>query len=232
MEIFTIKQRYYCLIFWAFLCPLFFTVYKAQERKFRSETLEPKTFQNSYYRNYDLVGKVKTSRWIVSNYETIGNTDKYYYIGYTDYIDLNFNNEGEPSLVKLLTKSIKAYKQPRDSKIENIVYEKEPVILLESSSIEDISIDYLNYTKHIDINNKLISKDTYFTYFYNEYGDLQDYNYISLNKDEQARHFQFIYKYDTKGNWTERILYEAPSGKDPSQKKEEVQKITRSITYY
>ncbi|MDP9961731.1 hypothetical protein [Chryseobacterium lathyri] len=235
MKTIKFKRRIHCSSFSTLLLLLFFTACSGQGKEkteFRSETSTPKKFQNQQYENYDLMGKAKTTQWEIFNYDTSGNTGKYYYNGYTDQIDLNFNKEGEPSLVKLVSKSIKAYQQPRDNKIENIVYEKNPVILLTSSSIEDISIDYLTYSSKVDPStNKLISENEYIKYYYNKYGDLQDY-IVTEGKDEEPRYFKFIYKYDKKNNWIERTLSEEFYDSDTPDDKEIIQKIVRIITYY
>lgn len=235
MKIIKFNRRVYYLRFSTLLLLLFFISCSGQKKKkaeFRSETNTPKKFQNKKYENYDLIGNVKTTRWEIFNYDTSGNTNTYYYKGYTDQIDLNFNKEGEPFLVKLVSKSIKAYQQPRDNKIENIVYEKEPVILSTSSSIEDISIDYLAYSSQVDSGtNKLIAENKYIKYYYNKYGDLQDY-IITAGKDEAPRYFKFAYKYDEKGNWVERILSEEFYDSETPDDKEIIQKIVRTITYY
>jgi hypothetical protein len=235
MKIIKFNRRVYYLRFSTLLLLLFFIACSGQEKKkteFRSETSTPKKFQNKKYENYDLIGNVKTTQWEIFNYDTSGNTNTYYYKGYTDQIDLNFNKEGEPFWVKLVSKSIKAYQQPRDNKIENIVYEKEPVILLTSSSIEDISIDYLAYSSKVDPGtNKLIAENKYIKYYYNKYGDLQDY-IITAGKDEAPRYFKFAYKYDEKGNWVERILSEEFYDSETPDDKEIIQKIVRTITYY
>lgn len=235
MKIFNTHMSTYYLAFSVLPLCLFFIDCSGQEKKgmqFHSETTQPRKFQNDCYEDYNLSGKVKTTQWAVFNYKVIGNTDKYYYKGYTDYIDLNFNAEGKPWQVKLLRKSIEAYQQPHNSKIENIVYEKIPVVLTESTSIDDISIDYLIYSKYVDSAGRLIDKDNFFKYFYNKQGDLQDYLFIPLEKNEEQRHFQFTYKYDAKGNWIERILYEESDDVNNPEKKDMVQKIIRSIIYY
>ncbi|MGC5743475.1 hypothetical protein [Chryseobacterium sp. NFX27] len=235
MKIIKFNRRVYSSGFSTLLLLFFFIGCSGQEKKkteFRSETSTPKKFQNKQYENYDLIGKVKTTQWEIFNYDTSGNTSKYYYKGYTDQIDLNFSKEGEPSLVKLVSKSIKAYQQPRDSKIENIVYEKKPVILLTSASIEDISIDYLTYSSKVDpVTKKLIAENEYIKYYYNKYGDLQDY-IVTDGKDEEPRYFKFVYKYDEKGNWVERTLSEEFYDSETPDDKEIIQKIVRTITYY
>ena len=142
-----------------------------------SETNEPKKFLSPYYAKYDLIGKVNKTIWTVWNYNETGNTDSYYYQGCIENINLGFANKGQPKNARLMRKSIKAYRQPKDNDMKNVVYEKASVLLDSAKSVDEITISHVEYSLFIDSTGKLKMKDDSFDYYYNSHGDMKDMIY-------------------------------------------------------
>ncbi|AWG25479.1 hypothetical protein [Flavobacterium kingsejongi] len=183
--------------------------------------MTPKKFASPDYEEFDLVGKVKKCVWQVWDYDVIGtNTDLYSgsYKGQVSSIAVHFSGAGILLDATGERRAITTYSvqhQAMVAKADNVVLER-------LSKVRGTAIDYNDYTKYRVSVSKLLAQDAYFEYRYNAQGDL--ITMVYRDKDE-PRHFTITYRYDTQGNWVERIRAETGV-------QEPIQKIIREITYY
>ncbi len=192
----------------------------------QKKAMQPKKFISGDLELYDLIGEVKSVKFIHIDERIAGiNSSEIYkgqFMGITDTIKIVFNKKGDIVKSQIFRYSIK-------NRLPNQTTVRHDRVLLDSTfnkyGFED---NHFDYKKYMDSANHLKLKNEYVNYSYNEMSDciLIKYNeqYDSNNKEEGYSYFE--YEYDDKNNWIKRTIFYN------EDKKEIREKTIREIIYY
>lgn len=184
------------------------------------QVLIARQFKSDDYKLLNLVGEPKSVAMVIYNYlEREQATELFKGIVWGTKKVINCTLlKGEISQLNLITYAIlTAPKIPVDGYSYYLSdYTKGNVKLSEVNGRDAFVIEFFDYGLYLNKTGKLQATDGYFNFLYNEKGDC-----IKAVHDE--RQFIYRYRYDNKGNWTQRIMWDSDHGV--------IQKIDRTITY-